>query len=62
VDSNRKLVSLNEEVLLRFEDEGFWSALTRREPFTQLKRVELENLADGYRDTARENTVGPPKP
>ena len=62
VDRNQKLIALNEKVLKRFEDQGFWSAVAKREPFTQLKRVELENLADGYRDTARDNRVDPPKP
>ncbi len=62
VDRNRKLIALNEEVLERFEDQGLWSAIAKREPFTQLKRVELENLADGYRDVARDNRVEPRKP
>ena len=62
VDHNQKLVALNEEVLQRFEDQGFWSSLAKKEPFTRIKRVELENLADGYRDTARENRVETPTP
>ena len=62
VDRNQKLYVLNEDVLRRFEDEGFWSALSRREPFTHLKRIELQNLADGYRDTANDNRVDAPRP
>jgi chromosome segregation ATPase len=62
VDRNQKLIALNTEVLNRFEDLGFWSAVAKREPFTRLKRVELENLADGYRDTARDNRAEIPKP
>jgi DNA repair exonuclease SbcCD ATPase subunit len=60
VDRNRKLYSLGTEVIGKLEDQGFWSALARREPFTRLKRVELENLADGYRDTASDNRLPEP--
>ncbi len=62
VDRNIKLVALNEEVLTKLEDQGFWSSLARREPFTQLKRVQLQNLADGYRGTAQDNAISPDKP
>lgn len=54
VDRNQKLFALNDEVLKRFEDQGFWSAIAKREPFTRLKRTQLENLADGYRDSAKD--------
>lgn len=54
VDRNAKLIALNGEILARLEDHGFWSSLARVEPFTRLKRTELENLADGYRDTTRD--------
>jgi chromosome segregation ATPase len=59
VDRNSKLIALNEEVLAKLEDQGFWSSLARREPFTQLKRVQLGNLAEGYRATAEDNRVTP---
>ena len=54
VDRNRKLYELNDEVLSKLADQGFWSSLSRHEPFTRLKRTQLENLADGYRDRADE--------
>jgi chromosome segregation ATPase len=57
VDHNRKLVALNDEVLDKLEDQGFWSALARREPFTQIKRTQLENLADGYRGVAEDHRI-----
>lgn len=60
VDANAKLVALNDEILDRFDDQGFWSAVARREPFTQLKRVELENLAADYRYLASEQRVQEP--
>ncbi len=56
-DRNAKLYALNGEVLGKLEDDGFWSSLARREPFTRLKRVELENLVDGYRGSAEDNRM-----
>lgn len=54
VDRNAGLYNLNAEVLDRMENRGFWSSLTEREPFTKLKRVELENLIDDYKYRADE--------
>ena len=49
VASNRKLFETGNDVLDKFEDRGRWAALRVREPFTQVKRVELQNLVDEYR-------------
>ena len=49
VDRNAGLYEINDEVLDRMEDRGFWSQLTEREPFTRIKRTQLENLIDDYR-------------
>lgn len=54
VDRNAGLYNLNAEVLDRMDNRGFWSSLTEREPFTKLKRVELENLIDDYKYRADE--------
>jgi chromosome segregation ATPase len=54
VDRNAGLYNLNAEVLDKMANRGFWSSLTEREPFTKLKRVELENLIDDYRYRADE--------
>lgn len=54
VDRNAGLYNLNAEVLDRMEGRGFWSGLAEREPFTRLKRVELENMIDDYRYRADE--------
>jgi chromosome segregation ATPase len=59
VERNQALYMLNDEVLTKFEDQGFWSAMGRKEPFTQLKRVENENLIDGYRASAQDQRVAP---
>jgi len=62
-EHNAALLKINEEVLVRLENTGFWSKLAANEPFTQLKRTELENLADGYRSQAAEFAVpAPPSP
>lgn len=54
VDRNAGLYNLNAEVLDKLENRGFWSSVAEREPFTKLKRVELENLIDGYKYRADE--------
>jgi chromosome segregation ATPase len=53
-DHNAGLLNLNEEVLVRLENTGFWSKLAADEPFTRLKRTQLENLAGDYRVRAQE--------
>ncbi len=52
VQRNAQLYALNDEVIGRLEDDGFWKSLSRREPFTRLKRTQLENLADDFRARA----------
>lgn len=59
VASNNALYDLNGEVLTRFEDQGFWSGLAKAEPFTKLKRTQLENLIDGYRTRADDKKFVP---
>lgn len=54
VDRNAGLYNLNTEVLDKLENRGFWSNLAEREPFTRIKRVELENLIDDYKYRAEE--------
>jgi chromosome segregation ATPase len=53
VHNNGELITLNDEILKRFEKHG-WS-----EPFTQIKRVQLENLAEEYRGRAEDAQVQP---
>lgn len=56
-DHNVKLYDINVEILTRFADRGFWSALSAKEPFMQLKRVELDNLVEGYRARAEDHQI-----
>jgi chromosome segregation ATPase len=51
-DHNAQLLTINEEVLVRLENTGFWNKLAADEPFTKLKRAQLENLATDYRQRA----------
>lgn len=57
VDRNAAMYELNDEVLDRMEDRGFWSQLAEREPFTRQKRTQLENLIDDYRYRVEELRV-----
>lgn len=54
MDRNAAFYNLNTEVLDKMQNRGFWSALSEREPFTKLKRVELENLVEDYKYRAEE--------
>lgn len=49
-NKNRKLYQLNVELVNRFNNRTAFDALLEAEPFTQLKRVEIENLLEEYRD------------
>ena len=59
VDRNASLYKLNSEVLTHFEHESAWGRLARAEPFTQIKKVQLENLVDDYRVRAKEQRLTP---
>jgi len=62
VDRNVALYKLNGEVLTRLEKQGPWSRVASAEPFTQIKRVQLENLIDDYKYRADEQKANPPAP
>jgi chromosome segregation ATPase len=58
-DHNAQLLTINEELLVRLENTGFWTKLAADEPFTRLKRTQLDNLASDYRARARELAEAP---
>jgi chromosome segregation ATPase len=58
VDKNAQLYLLGNEVLDRMGNQGVWSALTDKEPFTRLSRTRLENLIDDYRYRVDELKLG----
>lgn len=47
---NTKLYELNGELLQRYANKGVMDAVARREPFTGLKKVEMENLLQDLQD------------
>jgi chromosome segregation ATPase len=59
IDRNLALYKLNGEVLTHLEHDSAWSHLARAEPFTKIKRVELENLVDDYKARAADERVDP---
>jgi chromosome segregation ATPase len=59
VDRNVQLYTINDEILERLDGQGVFSGLARAEPFTRIKRTQLENLADDYRARAEEARVQP---
>jgi chromosome segregation ATPase len=54
---NEALFALNDEVLTRLEGTGPISRIASAEPFTKLKRTQLENLIDEYRYRAEDQKV-----
>ncbi len=59
-DRNAKLYAVATTTLNRYEHQGFFSYLERAEPFTRLKRTQIQNFADEYRTRANELRVRPP--
>jgi predicted RNase H-like nuclease (RuvC/YqgF family) len=62
IDHDLALYRLNDEVLTHYEHQGFWSRMAQAEPFTQIKRVQNENLIDDYRSRALEQLAPGAKP
>ncbi len=61
-DRNQKLYDLNDEILTYFGNRGFWSGLASAEPFTKLKRTQLENLIGEYRAKAEDQALSRREP
>jgi|GEM_PF-603071 len=51
-DNNAKLITMNDDALSRIEKTGFWTKAAASEPFTRLKRTQLQNYADENRALA----------
>ena len=56
---NVQLLAVSHDILKAYEDFNFIDSLSAREPFIRLKRVELENLAQGYRDRIDDGNFDP---
>jgi len=62
-DHNLALYHLNEEVLDRLDQQGkkgIFSRMAQTEPFTRVKRVQLENLIDDYHSRAQDQLLTAP--
>lgn len=57
VEHNARFAQLSEELVRQYENKGIWGALGQLEPFTQLKKVELEKICQEYRDKIDDNTL-----
>lgn len=47
---NMALYELNIDILDKYKKKGVWSALLQTEPFTQIKKVEMENIIQEYKE------------
>jgi chromosome segregation ATPase len=56
-ERNFQLYQVDSEVLDRYEHEGTLDHLARAEPFTRIKRTQVENLVDEYKTRAEELRV-----
>lgn len=50
VDNNVRLYGIGGELLKRYEQKGVLGTLLQEEPFTRIKKVQLEKLVQDYRD------------
>lgn len=49
-DKNAKLYGYGRELMTKYENKSCADSLIQTEPFTGLKKVEIENLLENYRD------------
>jgi chromosome segregation ATPase len=56
-EHNLQLYDVNREILDRYEHQSTFGVLARSEPFTRIKRTQIENLVDEYRTRAQELQV-----
>lgn len=60
---NTHLFDLANEILDKFGSKGFVEGFSRMEPFTQLKRVQLETIVQDYQDKIHDEKLAPrPQP
>jgi chromosome segregation ATPase len=57
VEHNARFAQLAEELVKQYENKGILGTLGQIEPFTQLKKVELEKMCQEYRDKIDDNTL-----
>ncbi len=58
-DRNASLYGVGTELLERYRNKGVFDALLSNEPFTRLKRVQLENLVQDYKESLQTGRIAP---
>ncbi len=58
VENNVRLYHLGDELIRQYQDKGLMRTLAQKEPFTQIKKVELEKLVQDYRDKIDQQKFG----
>ena len=56
--NNKKLYSMNRDLLERYQNKGFVDVMKQKEPFTGEARVAVENLIQDYQYQLQDLTVG----
>lgn len=56
--NNKKLYSMNLELLERYQNKGFMDVVRQKEPFTGQARVTVENLIQDYQYQLEDLTIG----
>lgn len=46
ISNNNKLYDVNKRILKSYENKGVWDSFSQAEPFSQLTKVEVENMVD----------------
>lgn len=59
-DRNARLCILAKELLKKYKEKGVGDALAQKEPFTQVKKVELEKLVQEYKDRIEQEKLKTP--
>jgi len=49
-EHNARLYTIGNELIKKYQDKGFLGTLAEKEPFTQVKKVEMEKLVQDYKD------------
>ncbi|MFP4474810.1 MAG: hypothetical protein ACLFOY_04570 [Desulfatibacillaceae bacterium] len=56
--NNTKLVSISRDLLEHYQNKGLVDSIMQKEPFTQVKQVEVENLMREYSDRIDKESLG----
>jgi chromosome segregation ATPase len=58
-EHNARLYTIADDLIRKYESKGVVATLLTKEPFTQIKRVELEKLVQDYKDKIDQQKIGP---